>query len=100
MTANEGNGKSEGVLKTIVVAIVIALAAGSSAPWWWGRLFPPQPPSSTSAMGPLESHTNLSGNDISNFPASSAKECSNSCEKDSRCKAMTFVKHPNAPDGI
>lgn len=31
--------KSDGAIKTILVAVAIALIAGSSAPWWWGKLF-------------------------------------------------------------
>src|SRR5882672_8985624 len=33
-------GKSESVIKSVLVAFVIALLAGSSAPWWWGKIFP------------------------------------------------------------
>jgi hypothetical protein len=36
-----GSGKSDSVVKTVLVAVLIALAAGGSAPWWWSKLFPP-----------------------------------------------------------
>ncbi|OOG39057.1 hypothetical protein B0E52_13230 [Rhodanobacter sp. C06] len=51
-------------------------------------------------MGALEPGINRQGGDLSNFEANTAGECSSSCLADSRCRAMTFVKHPNAPGGI
>jgi hypothetical protein len=34
------DGRSEGSLKGIIVAIVVAIAVSGSAPWWWNRVFP------------------------------------------------------------
>ena len=57
-------------------------------------------PAPTPYMGKLEMATNRDGHDISNFSVDDAEECSRTCEADSRCKAMTFVKHPSEPGGI
>ena len=51
-------------------------------------------------MGDLEVGVNHQGTDISNFQAESADACSEACREDPRCRAMTFVKHPDAPGGI
>jgi len=53
-------------------------------------------------MGPLEGRTNRQGSDFasSGFELNSADECSELCSKDSKCKAMTFVKHAASHGGI
>ena len=44
-------------------------------------------------MRPLERDTNYQGNDISNFEVTNPEECQQLCEKDERCKVMTFVQY-------
>ena len=53
-------------------------------------------------MGPLEGQTNRQGADLaqSGFQVNIAEECSDMCGKDSKCKAMTFVKHAASHGGI
>jgi hypothetical protein len=54
-------------------------------------------------MGQLQWNTNLPGSDVSNIDnveVNTAGECSNECQRDDRCKAMTFVKHQSAPGGV
>ena len=38
--AKPEDGRSEGSLKAIMVAIVIGIAVSGSAPWWWNQVFP------------------------------------------------------------
>jgi len=51
-------------------------------------------------MGELQAGTNLQGSDIANFPAGDPESCAHMCERNLRCKAMTFVRHPDRPGGI
>jgi hypothetical protein len=53
-------------------------------------------------MGPLEGGTNRAGSDLSStgIQTNSAQECSDLCAGNDTCKAMTFVKHPDANGGI
>lgn len=104
----------EGPLSKILVAVVIALLVGGSSPWWWAKVFPPKPtpdpatsstPAPTSAappyMGELLYNVNFQGSDIHNsLSAQTEGECSDACLQNARCKAMTFVKHPNGVGGV
>ena len=89
--------KSESNVWKILIPIAVALAAGGSAPWWWQVVYPPP------YMGELLWNTNLQGKDVSNLDKpelNTAGECSSACQKDERCKSMTFVKHPSSAGGI
>src|SRR5215217_8435341 len=46
---------------------------------------------------------NLPGSEVSNIDnveVNTASKCSNECQRDDRCKAMTFAKHHSAPGGV
>ena len=89
----------------IVASILIALLAGGSAPWWWSKVFPvssTEHPKSSHYMSALEGNTDRPGADLSDqgIEVNSAEECSDLCLKNDNCRAMTFVKHPEANGGI
>jgi hypothetical protein len=91
-----GKGDDNGVIKKdfiriIAKAKVIQPPSGNTQP---GRQQP--------YMGPLELATNRNGSDLFNpgIQVKNASECSNMCEQNVRCQAMTFVQHPNANGGI
>jgi hypothetical protein len=97
----------ESSLNKIIVAVIIALAVGSSSPWWWKYVSPPSPtPTPTPArqspyMGELMYGINFQGRDIDNLlTAQTEGACSESCRKNDRCKAMTFVKNPTGSGGV
>jgi hypothetical protein len=94
--------------EAILVGIVLALVVGGSAPWWWTKAFPEaQGPGTTAPqkgtyMGALEGATNRHGSDLSavGIQSNSAAECSDLCDAEQNCRAMTFVKHSSANGGI
>lgn len=54
-------------------------------------------------MGELIYYQNYQGSDIENIDkpeVNTAGECSNLCERDDRCKAMTFVMNTPRPGGV
>lgn len=92
------SGKSDsplsGTFWKIAVPVFVAVLSGGSAPWWgpplWEKMFPPP------KMGELIWGQNYQGSDIANFArpeVNTAGECSMLCEREERCKAMTFVMH-------
>ncbi len=104
--------KSGGAIQAIIVGLVLALLAGSSSPWWWNKVSPSSKSASSGSggsshlpthfMGPLEGGTNRQGSDLSavGIQSNNASECSDLCDRDDNCMAMTFVKHNNANGGI
>ena len=98
----ESDSSSSGTFWKIAVPVLVALLSGGSAPYWgpslWNKMFPPP------YMGELLIAQNYHGDDIANIEkaeVNTAGECSMLCEKEQRCKAMTFVKHgENKPGGI
>ena len=57
-------------------------------------------PTPIATMGSLDQNFNIIGHDISNAEAPSPSACQNLCLTDDRCKAMTFVYHPDHKAGI
>ena len=112
MKTHSYSPKSGGTFQNILAAVVIALLVGTSSPWWWAKLFPSksqgggrpdsQPSLTQSSMGELEGGTNRQGGDLSGvgIQVNSAQECSDYCAAEGNCRAMTFVKHPDANGGI
>ena len=114
MSTPPAKSASGSALQSIVVGVAIALIAGGTSPWWWNKLFPEPPASAAPAsgggegttprpfMGPLEGGTNRNGGDLATvgIQGNSAPECSDMCAADDNCRAMTFVKHPDANGGI
>ena len=59
------------------------------------------PPKTHTEMGALEFDTNRQGADLnSGDEVPRADDCSSLCAQDNRCRAMTFVQHPNGVGGI
>ena len=85
-----------GLLATVIGGILLYLFSNGIPAWLKGA--PPTP-----QMGELEIRTNLDGGDIANFDKptfNTAGECSNLCQSNNQCKAMTFVEHPGDKGGV
>ncbi|WP_157642797.1 PAN domain-containing protein [Burkholderia ubonensis] len=98
---SKADNSSTGVFWKVAIPVLVALISAGSAPWWSPSLsrwiFPPP------YMGQLRWGQNYQGSDIENIDrpeVNTAGECSMLCEKEDRCKAMTFVMHNDKPGGI
>jgi hypothetical protein len=106
-----GSKQSTAIWVAVIGAVAVVLAAwkpwvpsSPSVPYYPEP--PPQratePPPQRATMGPLEGGTNRQGGDLSavGIQVNSAGECSDMCEQNYNCRAMTFVKHASANGGI
>lgn len=59
------------------------------------------PPRPKALMRSLQYRVNLPGNDLgAGLPVSLASECSDLCQEDDRCRAMTYVRHETGVGGV